>query len=370
MLVPPRWALRTSLAVAALLLAPSADALPRYAAQYGQKCLLCHDDPSGGGKRSAYASQYLVPSELALRPPADPATIDPQLNERIAIGADLRTLYRFHPEAARKGADNLFQMQGDFYLQLQVDARVSLQFEQGLNGAGEVYGLAFLLPTGGYVKAGRFAPAFGWRFADHTQVVRDRAGFAPPADLDVGVELGLLPGSASLSLGLFNGAGGQLLDGDNRPAYALRGEWRRELAALKLGLGASLYREEEAAPGRERRLGGPFAYVALGPLTWLGECDWERRERADAGPQTALLASQELCWTLRPGLALRGLFDFHDPDAGARSGSERRVGLGAELLATPFVALSAMLSWWDVQPGPAVGETDHEAFSLILHFLY
>ncbi|MBM4116437.1 hypothetical protein FJ251_01665 [bacterium] len=365
-----RWRRRLLLSLAPLLLAQSAAALPRYAAHYGQKCLLCHDDPSGGGRRSAYASQYLVPSELALRTPADAAAIDPQLNERIAIGVDLRTLYRYHPDAARKSADNLFQMQGDLYVQLQVDARVSLHLEQSLSGAGEVYGLAFLLPAGGYLKAGRFAPAFGWRFADHTQVVRERAGFAPPADLDVGVEVGLLPSGAGLSLGIFNGAGGQLRDSDNRPALALRGEWRRELAALKLGLGASLYREEEAAAGRERRLGGPFACVALGPLTWLGECDWERRERAEGGPQTALLASQELCWTLRRGCALRALFDFHDPDASAQSGSERRFAIGAELLATPFVGVSTLMSWWDAQPGPAVGATDYEAFSLILHLLY
>lgn len=369
----PRWPLLIALALAVLPPAP-AQALPRYAARYGQKCLLCHDDPAGGGKRSAYASQYLVPTEMVLRPPAAEApAADPQLNERISIGADLRTLYRYHPEAARKAADNLFQMQGDLYLHVQVDARVSLHLEQGLAGAGEAYGLAFLLPAGGYLKAGRFAPAFGWRLADHSQFVRELTGLAPPADLDVGVEIGLFPGGASsVSLGLFNGSGGQLLDGDNRPAWALRGEWRPELGPLRLGLGGSGYRDEEAGAGRERRLGGPFAYAALGPLSWLGECDWERRDAAAGPSPTALIASQELCWALRPGLDLRATLDFHDPDVHARSGSRRRAGLGVELLLTPYLGLAAMLNWHDAQPGPALaaGEADHESAYCILHFLY
>ena len=365
---------RPSLLLLALLMASPAGALPRYAARYSQKCLLCHDDPAGGGKRSAYASQYLVPTEMVLRPPAaDAAAIDPQLNEAISLGADLRTLYRYHPEAARKRSDNLFQMQGDLYLQIQVDARISLHLEQGLSGAGEAYGLAFLLPAGGYLKAGRFAPSFGWRLADHSQFVRAESGFAPPVDLDVGLELGFFPaGVTSLSLGLFNGAGGQVLDGDNRPAFALRGEWRPEVGPLKAGLGASLYRDEEAAAGRERRLGGPFAYAALGPLTWLGEWDWLRREAADGSASTALLASQELCWALRPGLELRATFDFQDVDVNARSGSRRRTGIGVDLLATPFIGLTAMVNWHDAQPGPALraGEADYEDFYLILHFLY
>jgi hypothetical protein len=375
MLRPPRRLCALALGLGLLGLAEGeAQALPRYAARYGQKCLLCHDDPTGGGKRSAYASQFLVPTEMVLRPlAADGAAIDPQLNERISLGADLRTLYRYHPEPEHKAADNLFQMQGDLYLHLQVDARVSLHLEQGLAGSGDAYGLAFLLPAGGYLKAGRFAPSFGWRFADHSQFVRAEGGFAPPVDLDVGVELGLFPaGVTSLTLGLFNGAGGQLLDGDNRPALALRGEWRPELGPLKLGLGASLYRDEEAAAGRERRLGGPFGYAALGSLTWLGEWDWERRESAEGEEPTALIVSQELCWALRPGLEVRATLDFHDADVQARSGSRRRAGIGVDLLATPFIGLTAMLNGHDTQPGPALAAAgaDYTDFTLILHFLY
>jgi hypothetical protein len=376
MLVPPPRRLLPCLALAALaaaLLTPAASALPRYAASYGQKCLLCHDDPAGGGKRSAYATQYLIPEEMVIRRPADAVleAIDPALNDRVSLGADLRTLYQYHSDAALKSADSFFQMQASVYLHVQLDTRLSLHVERGPSAGGEAYGLAFVLPAGGYLKAGRFTPAYGWRFGDHTRFVRELTGFAPPANDDVGLELGLFPGGdVSLSAGLFNGSGGQPLDGDNRPAVALRGEWRHEFGGLRAALGGSFYRDEEAGPGLERRLGGPLAYLALGPLTWLGEWDLVRREFEEGPAVVALVASQELDWAPHAGLTLRLIYDHHDPDIDLTTGTHRRLGLGTDLLLTPFVGLQAMFNWHVYGDGPAFTAADHNEATLILHFLY
>ena len=35
--------------------------IPRYSARYGQDCNLCHVNPTGGGQRTTYATQYIVP---------------------------------------------------------------------------------------------------------------------------------------------------------------------------------------------------------------------------------------------------------------------------------------------------------------------
>ena len=374
--VPPPRRLLLGLALLTLFAAlgvPSAEALPRYAASYGQKCLLCHDDPAGGGKRSAYAAQYLIPEEMVIRRPSDAVleAIDPALNDRVSLGADLRTLYQYHPDAALKSADNFFQMQGSVYLHVQLDDRLALHLERGPSGGGDAYGLAYVLPAGGYLKAGRFTPSYGWRFADHTRFVRELTGFAPPANDDVGVELGLFPGAdASLSAGVFNGSGGQPLDGDNRPAVALRAEWRHEFAGLRGAVGGSFYRDEEAGPGLERRLGGPLAYLALGPLTWLGEWDVIRREFAEGPSVIALVASQELNWTPHPGATLRLTYDQHDPDIDLTTGTHQRLGLGTDLLLTPFVGLQAMFNWHVYEGGPAFATADHNEATLILHFLY
>ncbi len=41
-------------------------ALPRFAAQYGQSCHLCHVNPAGGGLRTSFGSQFFTGTE---RPP-------------------------------------------------------------------------------------------------------------------------------------------------------------------------------------------------------------------------------------------------------------------------------------------------------------
>ena len=70
-------------------------ALPRYSARYEQNCSLCHVNPSGGGMRTGYASQELVPKEFAWSPatPAMLADIDPKIGKRLAIGTDFREIY-------------------------------------------------------------------------------------------------------------------------------------------------------------------------------------------------------------------------------------------------------------------------------------
>jgi hypothetical protein len=359
-----------------LLLAVMPDdggALPRYTARYGQKCLLCHVDPSGGGMRSSYASQYLVPTEMSLRAftMEELETIDPAIGEAVSLGADLRTLYLYSPEASRKDGNNFFQMQGDVYLRIQAGERLSLHLDQGISETTELFGLAFVLPAGGYVKAGRFTPAYGWRFADHEQFVRKYTGLAPPGRTDVGFELGFFPGGdLSLSFGLLNGAAGQRLDGDNRPAFVGRAELRRSFGDTNLSIGASAYRDEEAAAGAEHLLAGPFAYLSHGRLTWLGEWDWDRREDGEGGQLTALAASQELVWQLRQGLDLRATWNLFDPDVKLKTGSHVKLGLGLDLLATPFVGLLAMLSHNRFESGDAFSEEDFLRAEIMLHFLY
>ncbi len=359
------------LTVFALGLATPAAALPRYAARYGQKCLLCHQDPGGGGMRSAYATQFLVPGEMSWQryETDEMEAIQPQLNDRVSIGADLRTLYTHSPDDDYEAGNSFFQMQGDLYLHLQLDDRFSASFDRGMSGNYEVYGIGYILPMGGYVKVGRFVPAYGWRFADHKQFVRDLLGFAPPGHSDVGLELGMFPGSdASLTFGLLNGAGGQVRDGDNRPAIALRGELRRRVGPLNMALGASYYRDEEFADGNPRRLTGPFAYLTWGAFSWVGEWDWQRREQEEA--ITSMVTSHEFGWQLRPGFDLRATYSFQDPDIDSLDGSQRKMGLGFDMLATPFVGVLLMLNRNDFETGGQFTASDYNQAELVVHFLY
>ena len=109
-----------------LLVAATAHALPRYSARYGQACILCHENPTGGGLRSEYATQYLVPQELAASG-AEDEPFPSLLNDRILLGADLRTLA--HREEGGRGG--LLAMQSDVYLSARLSGSVTAYVERG-----------------------------------------------------------------------------------------------------------------------------------------------------------------------------------------------------------------------------------------------
>ncbi len=90
-----------------------ARAEPRFTALYGQDCSLCHVNPAGGGLRTLYASQYLVPEELA-RPTATEEgllSLNPEVTPGLTAGVDLRTLI-YQQEG---GTGSTFSMQGDLW---------------------------------------------------------------------------------------------------------------------------------------------------------------------------------------------------------------------------------------------------------------
>src|SRR5438093_1049355 len=91
-----------ALPLAAALLAPVVSlAEPYLAVRTGYKCMVCHVNPTGGGKRTEFGSIYgqtaLAAERLDLRTgqtvPAggsEPASWTGKLNDQFAVGADLR----------------------------------------------------------------------------------------------------------------------------------------------------------------------------------------------------------------------------------------------------------------------------------------
>src|SRR5437867_12495898 len=92
----------TATLLPAALLAPAASlAEPYLAVRTGYKCMVCHVNPTGGGKRTEFGSIYsqtaMAAERLDLRTgqpvPAgasEPASWTGKLNDQFAVGADLR----------------------------------------------------------------------------------------------------------------------------------------------------------------------------------------------------------------------------------------------------------------------------------------
>lgn len=346
-------------------------ATPRYAARYEQSCQLCHDDPSGGGKRSLYAAQYLWPVEMVTFPPAAETLerLDPRLGGNVSAGCDLRTIY--HDSSAEGGAQGFFQMEGNLYLSIDPDPRYSLYLTRGVSGSYEVFGLARVLPARGYLKVGRFVPPYGWRLADHTAFVREQGGFQPPAHSDVGVEAGLYPGRFSLQLAAVNGARGSLRDDDGELAASGLALGRFRLAGFSCAAGASFSASPRDAAGERRSGGGPFGSLSWGPLTWVGEMDWLQRERAGERPDaTGWTISQEWSGRIERGCDLIVTHDFHDPDLDRASGARERWGAGAEWRPAAFVQIRAIVLRDRIDAGPALAGEDSWLTEGQVHFLY
>ena len=347
--------------------APGVHALPRYSARYEQRCALCHVNPSGGGMRTTYAAQDLVPKEIAwsrMKPEAI-AEIETHLAKQILIGADLREMY--------VGGDiepahiNFFQMQSTLYLAIQPDPRVTLYFDRGQSNSYESWALGYLLPTL-YVKAGRFVPSYGWKFDDHTMFVRNELGFMPPGNTDVGIEAGYSIGSIDVQAGVVNGNPGGSMDSDTKVADVVNAVGRHRFGPFGAALGASGYHRPSMALDYDTV--GLYGYLTWERFTWIGEADLVRRQEAGGPVVQSVASSHELSYLLHRGLAFKATYDFFDPDRDLASGAKSRWGGGAYFMPFAYLTLEGLVRRVDYTNGLAYADQDYTETLLQLHALY
>jgi hypothetical protein len=356
-----------ALAALAMFLPRASEALPRYSARYQQTCALCHVNPSGGGLRSAYATEKLIPEEIAWRRGGIPTLEDlaPAVSKRIQIGTDFREVY--------VGADrpeshlNFFQMQADLYFSFQLDSTVVLYYDRGESGSYELFGFDYLRPFL-YVKAGRFVPAYGWKFDDHTMFVRAESGFMPPGNSDVGLEAGYTSGPLDVQAGVVNGNRGLTMDNDTKVAGVATAIYRRRLGPVAAALGASGYHHPGDA--RDNDTWGLHGYLSWSRFTWIGQGDFFQSRLAGGGATIGAVTSHEVTVLLRQGLELKGTYDFYDPDRDRATGAKTRWGGGVAVMPRPYAAMEALVRRTGYDNGLAYSGHDLVETVVMLHLLY
>lgn len=355
--------------------AAPAFALPRYSARYGQSCALCHVNPTGAGMRTLYASQDIVPRDLAwCRATAESLTgIDPRIGRNITIGTDFREIYYSDFGEEGPGATNargFFQMQGDLYLAFQPGHKTTLYYARSMNDTREAFALHYLTPEL-YVKAGQFVPSEGWKFDDHTMFVRADLGFYPPAISDVGVEVGALAGGLDAQVALLNGSPGSRLGTDGELAGSANAVYRFRAGAANLALGATGYRRRLAGGGRD--VAGIFGYVNWRGLTWVGQGDleWPGSLGVSSDSGRVGITSQELSLVLHRGLDLLATYDYFDPDVNrAGDNTAWRIGGGVNFMPASYAVLQALYRRTRGNAGLAFPPGDFNEVVLQLHVLY
>src|SRR5258708_4872875 len=209
--------------LAFVLLAPAASlAEPYLAVRTGYKCMVCHVNPTGGGKRTEFGATYgqtALPAErLDLRTgqpvPAggpEPEAWTGKLNDHFAVGADLRANSQY--VAVPHDTDTFaFTPRAQAYLEVKPIAdRLTIYLDERVSpGAAtnrETYAMLWFANKSAYVKAGRMFIPFGLRIEDDTAFIRQATGTSFNSS-DDGVEGGLDPGPSPPHVSTLNGQGG------------------------------------------------------------------------------------------------------------------------------------------------------------------
>ena len=329
-------------------------ALPKFASRTGAKCQSCHVNPTGKGMRSEFGRNYGM-EDLAMptwREATDFEEFSVGITPNIDVGMDMRTLLFFNEQ---KGTSSFFQMQGDLYFDIRLNKKVRLYLDKGLYNGFEAFALAKVLPYDGYVKVGKFMPAYGTRTDDHNAFIRGGpygggpfvAQFAPlsvagyPTGLrfgerseDTGLELGFAPGAFTLNVGMFNGTPGAGLTGvtaTRNKAVVVRGDATVKFSSTNVTVGGSVYYAPSATD--KHTYTGAFGAISfLESYTLTSEVDLVKVEDNASGKATnGMIVWNEINAVVTQGIDIKIGYEFYDPDLDITNGSFTRALVGAEI---------------------------------------
>lgn len=320
----------------AVLCARPAGAEPYFALQTGQKCLACHVNPTGGGKRTAYGNAY-AQMQLPARPAED--FWDGSLHERFSVGGNVRANLEGTSIPNQENEDIGFDLE-EALVYLQIDLlpeRLTLYLDELVAPGGatnrETYALMWFRDRSVYVKAGRMFLPYGWRLEDDSEFVRQVPGinYNTPDD---GVELGAEFERTSLRLALSNGtAGGG--ETDSGKQISLLGSYNTP----RWQVGGS-FNFNDADAG-DRRMQNLFGGVTTGPVTWLGEVDYIVDDGTPTGTRNQWVTFLEANIRLRRGHNLKLTYGWFDPDDDVDEDERDRYSLVWEYFPFAFTQISA-----------------------------
>ncbi|MDE2711790.1 MAG: hypothetical protein F4Z74_04150 [Acidobacteria bacterium] len=290
----PRGYFRLALvgAWAAWIAVPAA-AEPTFLSKQYPRCTACHYSPSGGGLLTPYG-RSLSREELSTFGRRDAtAEAGDRAEEEFLFGA--------------VGSDSPLQLGLDFrpsQLQIEVAGRdlpdrnflMNLDLQAAWRfGGWTAYGTAGRRPGGDFVsyehwlarqvsdrvsiRGGRFLPAYGVRFADHTALSRRQLGLGED-DQVYGVELGLSSDRWLLQVAAGPGRAESLLDDDGRAALTVSGRAQRDLGSRTVAVASVLHRGAADRAARRTAVGASFGYAPAPWLTTWTQLDVQFRDSA------------------------------------------------------------------------------------------
>jgi hypothetical protein len=258
-----------------------------------------------------------------------------KLNDFVSIGMDMRTLFTYQQ---KRDYTTFYQMQGDIYISARLANNVLLSVTKTLYHDFEIFGIAQIFPANGYIKVGRFTPAYGTRIDDHTAFIRTKTVFPLYRREDTGFELGISPTSFTWNAGVYNGEDGSDPSNGWIRLVTTRTEAFFKFDRLNCSIGGSAW-YNNGVLGTLTMYGG-FAGVYYHDLTLHAELDIKKDKTTLGTPE--LISYLEMNYLLLDGVDIKFMYDFYDPDIEYKTGSESRYSVGAEFFPLPGVELRPM----------------------------
>jgi len=345
-------------------LAGSARALPLYASREGRTCVSCHYDPNGGGMRNDFGFLYGKNRHgLDTEEKWSKITVDPRLNEWVAIGVDTRILYiASHTNGGPTvGVSSFFPMQGQLNVAVTPTDYLSVVVSRGIAvdpdafQAREIYGLIHGLPHDLYAKIGRIRLPFGLRQDDHTSYIRSLSYL--PYDSqhdDAGVEVGMAGSRYFGQFSFTNGSG--TISADRAQTFA----GKVGFATRPLSMGLSGFHQYLETGGVTNDRWAVYATSTWQKLSFLGEAGAGTTEDPLflGGKRNMLAAFAELDYRVARGVNLRGKLDYADLDRDAAASGDlgRRYSAEADFDPVPFTQVKLAFRYHDEQPSATYQE--------------
>ncbi len=316
-----------------LLVVDVVHAEPYLAIRTGQKCMACHINPSGGGKRTQFGRIYgqtVLPSKSSTNLLMD------DVNSYLDIGGDMRSSLTLDRIDGEEDQSAFTTDRATLYVEAKlVPDRVTLYLDERFAPGASSREAWLMYKTANkksFLQAGSFYLPYGLRLEDDTAFIREATGVSFN-NADNGIMLGHDTGPWSLRAALTNGTNGGAESNKHkqlsaRAAY-IKQKWR-------LGISAN---SNQGTDDQERNMFNVFGGVRFFDIDWLAEIDWIKDKSPETGTRNQYIGFLEANKEIVKGHNLKGTIEWLDPDFSIGENQRTRTSLVWEYTPLPMTQL-------------------------------
>ena len=361
-----------------LICLDTGNSLPRFAIRLGDKCVDCHYNPTGGIIRNEGGWNFGKNILSAISPREQDFIMSPKIGENITFGLDYRTQFIY---STQKDRADFQQMTGSIYTNVGLAKEINLIARYDfIYNIWEAYGIANILPGGGYLKVGTFEPYFGIRLDDHTAYTRGgdmyllftngRNGLIyDPLYTETGLEIGYQFGNlAFLTASVGNNlTANRSLTTD--PTYTARLEIDPKIGKVYLMFGGSyaytsLIQGTPTGPATmPADFYGFFTGIGFDRLSLLAEFDLGNDVSSDSTKSNYAMA--ELSYVITLGLEAVVRYDRVDQNINVSNDELQHIILGFEWFPYSFIEIRPQYRFILEDP-----KENNDAVVVQFHFWY